>query len=196
MTDKTNANATENQFSEGLNERLEKYVPLSFNLARQFSASVIPFEELQQIALIGIARALESYEEGRSSEMSWVYFKGYHAVKDAIRNEVKRRRHSVQLNWESSFDVEARKTDASKRTNFLKEMTTEHLNVLRLAMRTLDARTRQIVKLVGLRGMRQTDVGRLLGISQSWTSRIYNQGLDKMRDYLLERICVNDLQAR
>lgn len=177
------------KFSEGLNDRLKQYVPLSFNLASQFCDGVMAFDDLQQIALIGIARALETYVPGRSSEWSWVYFKGYHAIKDALRSESRRRKRTTQLNWENSFEVEARKDDRSKRTNILKEIKTDQLNALRSAMRLLDSRTRQIIKRVGLKGERQEDVGRSLGISQSWCSRIYNRGLNQLREVLLANPC-------
>lgn len=175
------------KFSDGLNDRLEKYIPLSFNLASQFRGSILSLEEIQQIALIGIARALETYVPGRSPERTWVYFKGYNAIKDALRSENRRRKHIVQLNWESSFEVEARKEDRSRRANLLKELKTDQLNALRSAMRLLDSRTRLVIKRVGLKGERQEDVGRSLGISQSWCSRIYNRGLNQLRDVLLAK---------
>jgi|LSQX01.1.fsa_nt_gb RNA polymerase sigma factor (sigma-70 family) len=174
------------KFSKRTNERLNDYVALSYALAGKFRDSALPNDELQQIALLGIARGLESYKEGRASETSWCYFKGYNAIRDALRTERRRRARTARLGWDETFDLTAATYDGQgvdDEDDDDPELDAQK-RLLRKALRSLDPRVRTIVRRVGMNKEKQQVVADALGITQSWCSRLYARGLAQIRAYM------------
>lgn len=168
---------------------LEQYVPMSFKLASKFSTDLIPFEDLQQIAFLGIAAAFRSFNGG-SDLTYWLWRKGYHAIEDAIRSESRR----VQRNPQAS-EIGVSMLESSEKTGveiqIEEDEQNEHqaeLKILREKVKELSEPYRTIVEKIGLKGERQVDVAKELGASQSYVSRFYAAGIEQLkRLYFPER---------
>lgn len=179
------------KYSASIAKRLQKYIGLSFQLAKQLNSSVLSMQERQQAALLGIAHALESYQHEKSSESSWVYLKGLYAVEDAIRQEVIRRKKAQKTKWESLFELQFKESerkfedddDDDNNAERIKQF--RRLELIQPAIKSLDSRVAKIVKRIALKGEKQRKVAKSLGISQSWCSRLYNRGLDQIREYIV-----------
>lgn len=181
------------KFSPQVNERLPQYVGLAYRLATKFPTDVLTIDERRQAALIGVAHALESFDPKRSSELSWAYLKGFRAIEDAIRYERRRKKRFQTASWSSIFSLEARSEGSEPGNGKLlpdeqNDAENASIKLLRAAMKRLDLRTRQIVRLLALKGLRQKDVAQRFGISQSWCSRLYRRGLQTIRAYIEERL--------
>lgn len=172
-------------FSERTRERLPEYMGLAYNLVANYRGSILPSDELLQVALIGIARGLETFREGGASELSWLHLKGKNAIKDALRAESRKRANVVNLKWQETFDVEQ---DFFYSGGSMKEELSDEddlkIKIMKKAMRKLDTRTRTIVRRIAEKGERQIKVAKSLGISQGWCSRLYNRGLRQLREYI------------
>ena len=174
------------RFSVATNKRLQQYIGLSYQLAKQRSSSVLTMQERQQAALIGIARGLESYQPDKSSELSWVYFKGQYAIEDAIRQEVRKRKRTQKTRWEQMFELQSREeTCDDDDDSDYDSIQTRRLELLQSAIQSLDSRTAKIVKRIALKHEKQKKVADSLNISQSWCSRLFNRGLEQIREYIL-----------
>lgn len=174
------------RFSVATNKRLQQYIGLSYQLAKQRSSGVLTIQERQQAALIGIARGLESYQSDKSSELSWVYFKGQYAIEDAIRQEVRKRKRTQKTRWEQMFELQSREvTSVDNDYSDCNSIRTKRLELLRTAIKTLDSRTAKIVKRIAFKHEKQKKVAESLNISQSWCSRLFNRGLEQIREYIL-----------
>ena len=168
------------EFSNRSRERTEQYVELARDIARRFGSSVLSFEEREEAALVGIARGLDSFKENSLAESSWLFLKGYYAVRDAIRIEKRNRRKTISAY--KLFDAPQAIYDEcesaeQERDDLVLRSSSYALNCLC----RLDWRTRKIIKEIIFNGARQVDVARSLGISQSWCSRLYNRGLQTLR---------------
>ena len=170
---------------------LEQFVPMSYRSASRFSTDLIPYEDLQQIAFLGIAAALRTYNGG-SDLAYWLWRKGYHAVEDAIRSEARRVRRNPQAS-----DVEIGSLRSCDRTG--EELLigddeerehAEELAGLRENVGKLNEPYLSIVTRIGLNGESQESVAKAFGVSQSWISRYYNEGLE-----LLKKIYFNPESA-
>lgn len=169
------------------NKRLEDYLFLSFRIASKFNASILSFEERQQAALLGILRGLETYEEGRSSELHWLYSKGVYAVEDAIRREARSLRNTQHVEPDSLATIQhSGQTPLNKLiTREEQEITETRITIILKELKRLEPRIRYIVRKIALEGEKQQTVAERMGISQSWCSRLYNAGLDKLRENVL-----------
>ncbi len=172
-------------FSERTRERLPGYMGLAYSLVANYRGSILPSDELLQVALIGIARGLETFREGGASELSWLHLKGKNAIKDALRAESRKRANVVNLKWQETFDVEQ---DFFYPGGSVKEELSDEeelkIKIMKKAMSKLDTRTRTIVRRIAEKGERQIKVAKSLGISQGWCSRLYNRGLRQLREYI------------
>lgn len=193
MKTRKNTNATRGfrrTFSVDTNERIKQYVELAAKLAMMFNSDVLKTDARIQAALIGIAHGLESYDSSRSSELSWVYLKGYHSIEDAIRRELRSKKRTMQVSsWTRLFEVADlrffEKTSAAE--NEKEEEMKRRQRSIELfndALASLDERTADIVRRIGINRERQVNVARSLGISQSWCSRIFNRGLSDIRRFI------------
>ena len=170
--------------------RLEDYILLSYCLAARFNSSVLSFQERQQAALIGIQRGLESFKEGKSSRLHWVFMKGLFAIEEAIQQEIRIRQRFRQID---SGTEEIRVIHSRIRTPLEELIAKEEVieserqkQALNHAIRRLEPRVRYVVQKVGLEGVSQQLVAKEMNISQSWCSRLYCAGLKKLREILLE----------
>lgn len=173
-------------------ERLEDFVDLADTIARLFDSKYLSFEERKQNALIGIAHGLETFEEGKSSETSWLSLKGKYAVLNAIRQEKKRLRNdpTAKQIWFEDELVVAPDNYQSEIGAELDELSNSK-TLLQSALSKLDARTRAIVVAVAFRGEKQQEIAARFKISQSWCSRLYKHGLTKMRNYIVSQVGVD-----
>lgn len=178
-------------FGSVSNERLGEFQDLADSIAQSFDSRVLSLDERRQAALIGIARGLDSFRDGKSSEKTWLTLKGNYAVQEAIRREMKRIRKdptAKRLHFEEEIPAAPVFDDDSDDAEKRDAKRAQNAALLSVALATLDARTRDIVVAVHFHGMKQKEVARRFGISQSWTSRLNRNGLDKMRAYLAARI--------
>ena len=129
---------------------LEKYIPMSFKLASKFSTDLIPFEDLQQIAFLGIAAAFRTFNGG-SDLTYWLWRKGYHAIEDAIRSESRR----VQRNPQAS-EIGVSMLESGEKTGveiqIEEDEQNEHqaeLKILREKVKELSEEAEDILKSLG-----------------------------------------------
>lgn len=175
-------------FSDATNERLKNYIGLATSLADKFDSEVLSTKERQQAALLGIARALETHDPSKASELTWVYTKGRYAIKDAIRNE-KKRRSKIPISKQTFLLDGIPLDDLGNNDSPIRSETEDRrIELLRAALKSLDPRIRKIVKQVCFEGKKQREIAAGFGISQSWCSRLYHRGLDQMREYIVGAI--------
>lgn len=184
-----NSGSSERGFSDLSRRRLGEFVRLAETVAHSFNTRLLSFEERRQAALIGIAHGLETYQEGRASECTWLNIKARYAVQDAIRQEQKRlRKDPTAKQFQHEDELISLVPDENDGENCRNSAECARLSgLLQKALLKLDLRTRSIVVAVNLHGETQKEVAERHRISQSWASRLYKNGLKKMRNYLVSQ---------
>lgn len=166
----------------------QQFAAMSFKIAAKFQTPLFDFEERRQIALLGILAASQSYSGmPNNSRAYWAWRKGCHAVATAIRNEINRQKKeppAVEIESYAEPTASENPLDALIRQEEL-EKQKKQIKRLRRALKKLPERTREIVSRIALNSERQDDVARALGLSQSWVSRIYAQGIEELRGLLV-----------
>ena len=166
----------------------QQFAAMSFKIAAKFQTPLFDFEERRQIALLGILAASQSFNGmPNNSRAYWAWRKGCHAVATAIRNEINRQKKeppAVEIDSYAEPSASENPLDALIRQEE-SEKQKKQIWRLRRALKKLPERTREIVSRLALNSERQEDVARTLGLSQSWVSRIYAQGIEELRGLLV-----------
>lgn len=155
---------------------IEANLPLVHSLARRFSRSSEPIDELVQVGAIGLIKAVDRFREDRGGDL------GAYAV-PTIVGELRRhqaRRASVAT---ATFDEDAALLAVSE-----SELgRSETRLALQDAFRSLTRRERQVVALRFYRDLTQQDIADRLALSQAQVSRTLSTALAKLRSALVEQ---------
>lgn len=152
---------------------IEENLPLVHSLARRFSRSSEPIDELVQVGAIGLIKAVDRFREDRGDDL------GAYAV-PTIVGEL--RRHVRERASASSVTaLEEETLEAGIRTQ---TEVSEVRELVRAAFDVLSPRERCIVALRFYRDWSQQRIAAEVGLSQVQVSRVLSSALAKMRDRL------------
>lgn len=164
-------------------ELVRKYLPLVRSLAKRYSYTSEPLEDLCQVGAMALVKAIERYRPGNGAS-----FKAY-AV-PTIVGEL--RRHQARGTWPAGggapgavvTTLDEESLEAVVAESELRRSETRV--VLRGAFRGLTRRERQVVALRFYRDLTQQRIAEELGLSQAQVSRILSSALTKLRRALGE----------
>ncbi len=160
---------------------IEQNLPLVRALARRFSRSDDPTDELVQAGSIGLIKAVDRFDAARGRDL------GAYAV-PTIVGEL--RRHSRRARATASggrqhpqvLDEESVAAPGAE-TDFRRS---ENRAALGAAFRILTRREREVVVLRFYRDLTQQRIAQELGLSQAQVSRVLSEALAKLRRALVE----------
>ncbi len=170
------------RFHKASSEEIERHIPLARHVIKTRGyGEALSYEEKLSIGMIGIAVALERFDPTRNVKLSsWIAYQIDKALRNEIRYELRQRRGfasgadgfeaSVPTRSIDPVDAEIQKEENAR----LVELALESLN-------ELDQRSQRVVRGVILEGKSQEEVGREIGATQSWTSRIMLSALAKIK---------------
>src|SRR5919206_565813 len=145
-------------------ELVERMLPLARSLARRYAGKGEPLEDLEQVASLGLLKAIDRFDVSRD-----VRFATF-AV-PTIAGELKR--HFRDRGW--MLRVPRDVQELSARVSRARETLTRELD-------GLGAREREILRLRYYEGLTQREIARAVGVSQMHVSRLIRRSIDTMRD--------------
>ena len=165
---------------------IERHLPLVRTLARRYAHRGEQLEDLTQVGVVGLIKAIDRYEPRRGSSLA------AYAV-PTILGEIRRHlRDSVQpvrvprARWEAGASVRsvpldlegvtARDAEAEQRLEL-----GEDRALIASSLRKLARREREIVQLRYFGGLSQRGIAARLGLSQVHVSRLLAQSLHTLR---------------
>jgi len=172
------------------NELIEHNLRLVVYIARKFESSGIGVEDLISIGSIGLIKAVNSFQPAKGIKLATY-------ASRCIENEIlmtlrktSNLRHDISIDEPLTVDWDGNElllsdilgTDSDITSRAIEER--EERESLRTAVRALSERERTIMEYrFGMRGVERTqkDVADLLGISQSYISRLEKKILRKLR---------------
>lgn len=152
---------------------IEENLPLVHSLARRFSRSSEPIDELVQVGAIGLIKAVDGFREDRGGDL------GAYAV-PTIVGEL--RRHVRER--ASASPVAALEDEILEAGIPTQAEVSEVRELVRAAFDVLSPRERCIVALRFYRDWSQQRIAAEVGLSQVQVSRVLSSALAKMRDRL------------
>ena len=165
----------------GARERvIEENLPLVHAIARRFSRSAEPIEDLVQVGAIGLIKAVDGYREDRGRDL------GAYAVPTIVgelRHYLSHRQPPESGAAHRGGAVESlvddRRLEAHGSEQALEQ--TEARALLRTGFRALSRRERRVVALRYYGDLSQERIAATVGLSQVQVSRILSASLAKMR---------------
>jgi RNA polymerase sigma-B factor len=168
---------------------IEAHLPLVRRIARRFSGRGERFEDLVQVGALGLIRAVDRCDPERVSEIT-AYFAV--CVEGEIRRHLRDRCAVVRVPRRVQEDV-ALAALASTHLPLVEEENAgsngeepadeqwiAHAMVAS-AVRSLDQRERSVVVLRYFGDLSQSEIGRMVGLSQGHVSRLLSGAMTKMR---------------
>lgn len=152
---------------------IEENLPLVHSLARRFSRSSEPIDELVQVGAIGLIKAVDRFREDRGGDL------GAYAVPTIVgelRRHVRERASASALTALEEETLEAGIPTHAE--------VSEVRELVRAAFDVLSPRERCIVALRFYRDWSQQRIAAEVGLSQVQVSRVLSSALAKMRDRL------------
>ncbi len=176
-------------------ELIRRFTPLARKLARRYTGAHEPFDDLLQVATVGLVKAVDGFDRSRGSAFS------SYAV-PTIVGELKR--YFRDLGWsvhvprgaqEMALKVEnahqelvgrlGRAPTVNELAEYLElsidEVVDASLTIARAA-RYLSPRERRVLELRFAGDLTQTQIAAEIGVSQMQVSRILRTALEKLRD--------------
>lgn len=156
-------------------------------LAKKSRVKCLDYDERVSAAWSGVLTALRTWSPEKGASLpTWCYIKARYAIENAARRENRASRRAKKIARQLSERPIEQKTApymlierAEKREAVRK--------VIELGLETLDARTAQILRLSWFEGLTQFQIGKRLGITQCWCSRLYARGMEQLSKFLAER---------
>lgn len=121
-------------------------------------------------------RKRRSYRPGRGTAEAWLFGIARNAALDELR---RRRRHAVMAS--EPEDVESAGVEDLAESTLRRE-------AVRAALETLEARERELVSLKFMAGLSNTEIAKVLGLSESNTSTKLHRAITKLREACNDRI--------
>lgn len=152
---------------------IEENLPLVRSLARRFSRSSEPLDDLVQAGAIGLIKAVDGYRDDRGSDL------GAYAVPTIVGELRRHVRERVSASTVAELEEETLAADLRSQTEV-----SEARELVRAALDALSPRERRIVALRYYRDWSQQSIAAEVGLSQVQVSRVLSSSLAKMRDRL------------
>lgn len=152
---------------------IEQNLPLVRSLARRFSRSAEPLDDLVQAGAIGLIKAVDGFREERGSDL------GAYAVPTIVGELRRHLRERVAATPVAMLDEDALPGGAPSQAEL-----SETRELVRAALDALSPRERRIVALRFYRDLSQQRIAAEVGLSQVQVSRVLAASLAKMRDRL------------
>ena len=121
-------------------------------------------------------RKRRSYRPGRGSTEAWLFG----IARNAALDELRRRKRRAHLATDPE-DLDAQPLDDVAETALRRQ-------TVRAALDTLDPRERELVALKYMAGLSNTEIAKVVGISESNTSTRLNRTITKLREACHDRI--------
>jgi RNA polymerase sigma-B factor len=165
---------------------IEENLPLVHSLARRFSGTAEPIDDLVQVGTIGLIKAVDGYREDRGNDL------GAYAVPTIVgelRRHVRERRWPVRVPLDrerrapapvaAPLDEQLPDVDSARELE-----NSEDRALLRAGLRHLSRRERRVVALRFYGDWSQQRIAAEVGLSQVQVSRVLASSLSKLRDAL------------
>ena len=170
------------RFHKATSEEIERHIPLVRHVIKLYGyGDALAYDEKVAIGMIGIAVALERFDPTRNVKLSsWIAYQVDKALRNEIRYELRQRRCFTS----GADGFEASVPSYSEEPVDAGIAREENARLVKLALESLnelDSRSQRVIRGVVLEGRSQEDVGREIGATQSWTSRILQTALDKLK---------------
>lgn len=179
------------RFEKATDEEIVRYIPLIRHMIRTHDYGTdLTYDEMIAIGMVGIAVALERYDPNLNVKRStWIAYQIDRAIRNERRKVITQRKRGSVLTCcdpdeDSPFDALA--YVASDADAFAEREERELITKLLLeALNTLDEEELFVIRAIFYDGLSQVEVGKALGVSQSWISRIVKRVLKQLR-YAIE----------
>jgi len=169
------------KFARATSEETMRHLPLVRHMikARDYG-DALSYDEKVGAGMIGVAAAIERYEEGRRAKLgTWIAYLVDKSIRNETRAERNRRKRCFPHSEFIADAPDARATEANELAE--REEQTLMLELMREALETLDPRSKRVIEGVFLEGKSEAEVGKEFGVSQSWTSRIAKSALRRLK---------------
>ena len=172
-------------------ELVTSNIKFAYHMAWKFNGRGIPMDELKAIALLGLVKAANAYDEGKGFKFST--FAGTVVQNEILMELRKLRRHAGVRSLDEPVNDDGENLITLKDVIPDTEKGFEKAELSDFAKTMLDilpSRQRQAAELTVCQGLRQEDVAKVMGGSQSIVSRYAKRAVETMRNqYWEEKAC-------
>lgn len=174
-------------------ETLEQSMPVIVSLAHSIIRERnVPLEidELIHAGIVGLAEAAARFDgSGGRNLMTFAYWRIRGAMLDAIADAAPVRRSAWRAGFRHPVSLDAKRKLRRRLlvSTFVMEDVVDRqreLETLADAMDDLSTEERNLVFMRYVQDRTLTDIGRELGVSKSWVSRLHTRMIQKLRDSL------------
>lgn len=176
-----------------LTKEMELLVTENMSLAgyavKQFLSAGIDYEELCSLAYLGLTKAAGSFNAEKGKFATYAM--------RVMQNEIlmylrRNKKHRQCVSYDAMMCSDNEDTNAflcifGREDPELERV--ENIGLYDFLMEDLSEREKQVVDLVIIGETLQTDVGRRLGVSQSYVSRIERRAIQKMKQKMTPQLC-------
>lgn len=176
-----------------LTKEMELLVTENMSLAgyavKQFLSTGIDYEELCSLAYLGLTKAAGSFNAEKGKFATYAMRVMRNEILMYLRNNKK---HRQCVSYDAMMCSDNEDTNAflcifGREDPELERV--ENIGLYDFLMEDLSEREKQVVDLVIIGETLQTDVGRRLGVSQSYVSRIERRAIQKMKQKMTPQLC-------
>lgn len=163
---------------------------LAGSMAKQFIHTGIDYDDLRSAAYLGLIKAAERFDESKGFKFSSLAGK-------IMQNEIlqlirKQKKHRQCVSYDALMS-----RDGKEEITFLQLFgyedpeleRVENIGLYDFMMEDLSEREKQVVDLVIIQGISQTDLAPQLGMSQSYVSRVRKRAVQKMKQKMTPQLC-------
>lgn len=157
------------------NLNLARYV------ARKYFNTGLEYEDLQQIAFLGLVKAATSFDESKGYAFSTF---AAHCMENEIKSVIRKKRICAESLYEPVQDNLVLADTIEDEANTLEKFTTEE--TLKYALNELNEQERFIVDSLYVKDprLKQCELAKNLGLSQAQVCRIAKRALKKIKSIL------------
>lgn len=151
-------------------------------LARSRRSEFFTADERETIAWLGALKAVKSYDPARGTKLSsWICTKAGHELQTAERRERIARARCSYVSTARLAEIIDNRAETGGETAF-KGGNAQLRATIENALETLETREQTILRLAMFEKLPQREIGERLGLSQSMCSRLYREGLARLRE--------------
>jgi RNA polymerase sigma-B factor len=163
---------------------IEEHLPLVESIARRYTSSGEPLDDLMQAGSIGLIKAVDRFDPQRGRALAAF---ASPLIEGEVRHHLRDRRR--RASHESPAPSEA--VDGGART----EERSEARLLLARGWPALPARERRLLELRYFGDLTQAQIARQVGLSQAQVSRLLNAALERLRSELGEDVAAREDRA-
>lgn len=158
-------------------------------MAKRFLNTGIDYDELCSIAYLGLTKAAGSFNAEKGKFATYAIRVVHNEILAYLRNNKK---HRQCMSYDALICSGDEDTDTFLSIFGCEDPELERVENIGLydfLLEDLSEREKQVVDLVIIGETLQTDVGRRLGVSQSYVSRIERRAIQKMKQKMTPQLC-------